>query len=60
LSVLKGQADPVAKADDEYPDWLWTILSEEKNSALANTAKQVVKKGETFDFDKEKKRLRAM
>ena len=27
LSYLKGVPDPVAKEDDEYPDWLWSILA---------------------------------
>lgn len=26
LNYLKGKADPVAAADEEYPDWLWRCL----------------------------------
>lgn len=49
LSVLKDKEDPVAMADDKYPEWLWTILDE----PVAKT-----KEGE-FDFQAERKRLRA-
>jgi large subunit ribosomal protein L54 len=28
LNFTKGQSDPVAKADDEYPSWLWNILGD--------------------------------
>ena len=37
LNFLKNQSDPVAMADDEYPDWLWTVLEkqEEKGEAAA-------------------------
>ena len=27
LSYLKNQEPVLAKPDEEYPDWLWTILS---------------------------------
>ncbi len=26
LNYLKGKTDPVARADDEYPDWLWKCI----------------------------------
>ncbi|KAF2238026.1 hypothetical protein EV356DRAFT_508619, partial [Viridothelium virens] len=26
LSYIKGETDPLAKEDEEYPDWLWDIL----------------------------------
>ncbi|KAI9229476.1 MAG: mitochondrial 54S ribosomal protein YmL37 [Piptocephalis tieghemiana] len=26
LNVYKGKKDPVALRDDEYPEWLWTLL----------------------------------
>ena len=26
LNYIKGGNDPVALADEEYPDWLWTCL----------------------------------
>ena len=29
LNFLKNQGDPVAMADDHYPDWLWTCLDTE-------------------------------
>lgn len=49
LSVLKDKPDPVAMADDKYPDWLWTILEEPVSASK--------KEGE-FDFKSERKRLR--
>jgi large subunit ribosomal protein L54 len=30
LNFLKDRQDPVALPDDEYPDWLWTILEREE------------------------------
>ncbi|KAJ3035704.1 hypothetical protein HDV00_003465 [Rhizophlyctis rosea] len=30
INMFKGGADPVAKADKDYPDWLWTILEPKK------------------------------
>jgi hypothetical protein len=26
LNYMKGKTDPVALADDEYPEWLWQCL----------------------------------
>ncbi|KAJ9085293.1 hypothetical protein DSO57_1015497 [Entomophthora muscae] len=26
INYLKTQTDPIAKADEEYPEWLWTLL----------------------------------
>ncbi|KAL0938838.1 mitochondrial 54S ribosomal protein mL54 [Colletotrichum truncatum] len=30
LNYFKGKTDPVALADEEYPDWLWTCLEAKK------------------------------
>ena len=35
LNFLKNAQDPVALADEEYPAWLWTILSRQEKSAEA-------------------------
>lgn len=32
LNWLKGQEPVVALSDDQYPDWLWTILEPRKFS----------------------------
>jgi large subunit ribosomal protein L54 len=62
LSVMKDQPDPVALPDDQYPDWLWTLLPDTTKS----TAKEMDKPksaGElksNEDFRQEKKRLRAV
>lgn len=50
LSVLKDKEDPVAMADNKYPDWLWKLLDEPVAASKA-------KEGE-FDFYAERKRLR--
>ncbi|RUS17235.1 mitochondrial ribosomal protein L37-domain-containing protein, partial [Jimgerdemannia flammicorona] len=33
ISYLKNAPDPIALADDEYPDWLWDLLDENKQRA---------------------------
>lgn len=33
LNYTKGGQDPVAKNDDEYPEWLWSCLEVLKKSA---------------------------
>lgn len=62
LNILKGESDPIALPDDEYTDWLWTILDGPKSSERALQPRQVVKagSGEEFDFERERKRLRAV
>ncbi len=32
INYLKGKADLVAKADEEYPEWLWNCLEVQKKS----------------------------
>ncbi|ORY30354.1 mitochondrial ribosomal protein L37-domain-containing protein [Naematelia encephala] len=60
LTIYKNKPDPIAKADEEYPDWLWTLLDEEKASVLASQPKQEVKPGQAMNFEAERKRLRAL
>lgn len=66
LSILKDKPDPVAKADEEYPSWLWTILdsgSSAKGEALSKDEEHVLGKNAKEDaeyFAREKKRLRAV
>ncbi|OHF01299.1 hypothetical protein CORC01_03332 [Colletotrichum orchidophilum] len=36
LNYLKNKTDPIALPDEEYPDWLWTIL-ESKKEAIEST-----------------------
>jgi large subunit ribosomal protein L54 len=33
LNYFKGKNDPVAKADDQYPEWLWRCLEVQKKDA---------------------------
>lgn len=30
LEFLKGKDPPLAREDEEYPDWLWGLLEEKK------------------------------
>ena len=36
LAWLKGKDAPVAKPDEEYPDWLWTLLDSQKETSKKN------------------------
>lgn len=38
LNYFKGREDPVARADEEYPDWLWRCLEFPERSATADDA----------------------
>ena len=60
LAILKNENDPIAKKDIDYPPWLWTILTEGKVSDLAKEPRQLVREGQEFDFDREKRRLAAV
>ena len=33
LNFLKNAQDPVARPDDEYPPWLWTLLARQEKTA---------------------------
>ncbi|KAJ1975567.1 mitochondrial translation [Dimargaris verticillata] len=35
LNYHTNQSDPIAKRDEEYPDWLWTLLAESKPDQLS-------------------------
>ncbi|RXK36306.1 hypothetical protein M231_06442 [Tremella mesenterica] len=58
LAVLKDQPDPVALPDDQYPDWLWTVL--DKDESRSQPLNVTSTSGEPVDFAKEKRKLRAM
>ena len=32
LNIYKDGKDPVAKADKDYPEWLWTLLAPKQNA----------------------------
>ena len=38
LSFLKTQPDPLARADHEYPEWLWRVLDEQRASGKPDGA----------------------
>lgn len=33
LNYIKGKTDPVALADEEYPEWLWSCLDVQKKES---------------------------
>jgi large subunit ribosomal protein L54 len=35
LNFIKGKTDPVALADEEYPEWLWDCLEVQKKDSDA-------------------------
>ncbi len=35
LNYIKGKTDPVALADEEYPEWLWDCLDVQKKDSDA-------------------------
>jgi large subunit ribosomal protein L54 len=59
---MKDQPDPIAKPDEDYPGWLWTLLDGGKTIDMAvaprPTAAEMASPG--FDFEMERKRLRAV
>jgi hypothetical protein len=46
--------------DDEYPDWLWSVLDDPKLVSLAEMQPPAKDKGEHVDFSQERKRLKGM
>lgn len=40
LNYFKGKEDPVAKADDEYPAWLWRCLDAPKKAGAEEGEEQ--------------------
>ncbi|KAF1840577.1 uncharacterized protein K460DRAFT_381344 [Cucurbitaria berberidis CBS 394.84] len=52
LNFLKNAQDPVALPDDEYPQWLWTILDRQEQKADAGA-------GDLFSKSKKQRRLAA-
>ncbi|TQV98534.1 hypothetical protein V2A60_007738 [Cordyceps javanica] len=55
LNYTKGGSDPVAKRDEEYPEWLWSCLDVTKKSAEGDEAAA----GDEFSKSKKQRRLAA-
>ncbi|KAJ3474703.1 hypothetical protein NLG97_g9729 [Lecanicillium saksenae] len=55
LNYTKGAADPVAKKDEEYPEWLWRCLDVTKKSTEGNEDAA----GDEFSKSKKQRRLAA-
>ncbi|KAF5963120.1 mitochondrial ribosomal L37p [Fusarium coicis] len=55
LNYTKGGQDPVAKNDDEYPEWLWSCLEVLKKSADSADADA----GDEFSKSKKQRKLAA-
>lgn len=37
LNFFKNQPDPIARPDEDYPAWLWTVLSSSQNSSSSSS-----------------------
>ena len=46
LNILKDGKDPELMPDDQYPDWLWTILGPEKGNIAMKTLGELEKEME--------------
>ena len=46
LNILKDGKDPELMPDDQYPDWLWTILDPEKGNIAMKTLGELEKEME--------------
>ena len=46
LNILKDGKDPELMPDDQYPDWLWTILDPEKGNIAMKTLGELEKEQE--------------
>ncbi|KAH8733111.1 mitochondrial ribosomal protein L37-domain-containing protein [Phaeosphaeriaceae sp. PMI808] len=53
LNFEKSKSDPIALADDEYPPWLWTLLSRQEKTA------EGAGQGDLFSKSKKQRRLAA-
>ena len=49
LNILKDGKDPELMPDDQYPDWLWTLLDEPKS--LTDLEKEVAAAKKTGRYD---------
>lgn len=55
LNYIKGKTDPVALADEEYPEWLWDCLEVQKKDSDAADDEA----GDEFSKSKKQRRLAA-
>ncbi|TPX16756.1 uncharacterized protein E0L32_003697 [Thyridium curvatum] len=55
LNYFKGKQDPVARADEEYPEWLWQCLDVQKKAAEEADADA----GDEFSKSRKQRRLAA-
>ncbi|KAM0786801.1 hypothetical protein ACM66B_002234 [Microbotryomycetes sp. NB124-2] len=53
LNYLKDGADPVAKDDDEYPNWLWTLVEPAKKPTNSSS-----KRAATIDLEAAQRKLK--
>ncbi|EFP92880.1 uncharacterized protein PGTG_18798 [Puccinia graminis f. sp. tritici CRL 75-36-700-3] len=44
LAYIKGESDPIAKADDEYPSWLWTLLEPNMGVGHSDTPLRAIRR----------------
>ncbi|KAJ2900877.1 hypothetical protein IWW38_000252 [Coemansia aciculifera] len=59
LNIYKEGKDPVALKDEEYPEWLWTLLDEVPEAAKSEREQQRLQRSRTIkeaNFMKSKKK----
>ncbi|KAJ2606322.1 hypothetical protein H4R99_000530 [Coemansia sp. RSA 1722] len=59
LNIYKEGKDPVALKDEEYPEWLWTLLDEVPEEAKAEKERQRLQRSRDIkesNFMKSKKK----
>ena len=54
LKIKVNQEEPVALEDNEYPDWLWTIMEEEKISENMSVEDQLKIRKRNISHDRKK------
>ncbi|KAJ1956883.1 hypothetical protein EC988_001117 [Linderina pennispora] len=59
LNIYKDGKDPVALKDEEYPEWLWTLLDTPAEESLGERERQRVQRSKVIkeaNFMKSKKK----
>lgn len=44
LAYIKGESEPLAKPDEEYPSWLWTLLEPNMGAGHADTPLRAIRR----------------
>ena len=60
---MKGTTDPIALPDEDYPPWLWTLLTPSAKNVARHAKKDgraeaVRMRGEKYEADTERREMR--